>query len=300
MRNIATVVTSEPGMRKASMFFDDYPRFYDTSDTAATVGRLNLRYEAIFGDNRDLFDGARVLDIASHDGRWSLAALACGAKSVIGIEGKPDLADKAAANLAHYGYGPDRAQFVTGNVHEILATQGFEVDVVLCLGFLYHTMRYNELMHGIRKANPSHVIIDTQARRMVGNLPVVYLMNEGTDYEGNAIADESSRGSTVLTGRPNLAAVRTMLTSYGFAVERLSDWRGIFRDNPDMRGCGDYAKQRRMTIRCISTEHSKVFRTASRTLAGHDKAGLKAVAEGSEHSGSPLPVSVTAAGELVD
>ena len=57
------------------MFFDAYPRFYETSKTSASRGRLNLRYEAIFGENADVFRGARVLDIASHDGRWSLAAL---------------------------------------------------------------------------------------------------------------------------------------------------------------------------------------------------------------------------------
>jgi len=35
--------------------------------------------------NREVFAGARVLDIASHDGRWSLAALESGAAHVIGV-----------------------------------------------------------------------------------------------------------------------------------------------------------------------------------------------------------------------
>ena len=33
---------------------------------------MNERYEALFASNRDVFDGARVLDLASHDGRYSL------------------------------------------------------------------------------------------------------------------------------------------------------------------------------------------------------------------------------------
>ena len=33
------------------MFFDRYPRFYGTSRTAPSSGRLNLRYEAIFAEN---------------------------------------------------------------------------------------------------------------------------------------------------------------------------------------------------------------------------------------------------------
>ena len=69
--------------------FDEFPRFYETSETFAYPNRLNLRHEAIFGENKEVFEGQRVLDIASHDGRWSFAALKAGATSVVGIEGRP-------------------------------------------------------------------------------------------------------------------------------------------------------------------------------------------------------------------
>ena len=248
------VATSEPGSRTASMFFDDYPLFYGTSKTAASEGRLNLRYEAIFEQNRDLFAGARVLDIASHDGRWSLAALACGAESVIGIEARPELCEQAAESLATYGYGADRARFLNGDVHEVLATADLDVDVVLCLGFLYHTLRYNELMHGIRRANPRHLIIDTQAQLMHSPRPLVRLRDEKDNFQGNAVPDALSHGTSVLTGRPNLAAIDVLLGSYGFRTERLSDWPGILRDNPGVTGARDYARQLRTTVRCVNTE----------------------------------------------
>src|SRR3990170_6442773 len=68
--------TSAPGSRAVtSPFFDQFPRFYETSQTFAYPSRLNLRHEAIFGENQDIFEGRRVLDIASHDGRWSFASL---------------------------------------------------------------------------------------------------------------------------------------------------------------------------------------------------------------------------------
>src|SRR5205814_1234121 len=117
---------SEPGSRVASMFFDRYSRFYETSQTTPYRGRLNLRYEAIFAENRDVFDGATVLDIASHDGRFSLAALACGAKSVIGIEARPDLVEHATDTLAAYGWGPDRCSFLTGDVFDVFAKREFD------------------------------------------------------------------------------------------------------------------------------------------------------------------------------
>jgi hypothetical protein len=185
---------SAPGSRTVSWFFEQFPRFYRTSQTAATTERLNLRYEAIFGENRDIFAGASVLDLASHDGRWSLAALATGARSVTGIEARPELVKAATENLGAYGYGADHARFVTGDVHQVLNTQDFDADVVLCLGFLYHTLRYNELLSGIRRTNARYLIIDTFSPHMMGPVPNVKVITENADQQGSAAADTYNRG----------------------------------------------------------------------------------------------------------
>jgi 23S rRNA U2552 (ribose-2'-O)-methylase RlmE/FtsJ len=241
---------SVPGSRTSSMFFADYPRFYKTSQTSPYRGRLNLRYDAIFGENRDIFQGARVLDIASHDGRWSLAALACGARSVIGIEPRADLVKHASDNLAHYGYEPDRFSFITGDVFDVFQERELDVDVVLCLGFLYHTLRYGELLHGIRQTNPRHLIIDTVSQSMMSKGAIVNVRAEHVEREGNAVIDVYSGDDTTLIGLPNLRAITTMVGAYGFTVERLSDWGGLLRDNPQLKGVGDYAQQHRVTMRC--------------------------------------------------
>lgn len=254
-----------PGSRAASWFFEQFPRFYLTSSTAPTTARLNLRYEAIFGENRDIFAGASVLDLASHDGRWSLAALATGARSVTGIEARPELVKAATENLGEYGYGADRARFVTGDVHEVLNTRDFAADVVLCLGFLYHTLRYNELLHGIRRTDARYLIIDTFSPYMMGPVPNVNVMTEHDDGQGSAAADTYTHGPSVLVGLPNLAAIRTMLDAYGYRVERLSDWAGLLRDNPGADNCGDYANGKRITIRCVN---AKAASPATRRGAG--------------------------------
>jgi hypothetical protein len=241
---------SVPGSRSAPWFFETYPRFYQTSSTGLNGARLNLRYEAIFGENRDIFAGASVIDIASHDGRWSLAALATGARSVIGIEPRPELAEAAAETLAQYGYGSDRARFISGDAHEVLKTQTLEADVVLCLGFLYHTLRYNELLAGIRQTNARHVIIDTFSPHMMQPTPNVNVVTEYADEEGKAVADAYTHGAQVLVGRPNLAAIQTMLRAYDYEIERLSDWAGLIRDNT-ADDCVDYANQQRITARCV-------------------------------------------------
>ncbi len=248
----AAPADSAPGSRTASWFFEQFPRFYTTSSTGLTTARLNLRYEAIIGENRDLFEGASVLDLASHDGRWSLAALANGARSVTGVEARPELVKAATENLAEYGYGADRVSFVAGDVHEVLATQDLEADVVLCLGFLYHTLRYNELLDGVRRTGARYLIVDTFSPYMMGPVPNVNVTTEDADEEGKAAADAYTHGPSVLVGLPNLAAIRIMLGAYGYRVERLSDWAGLLRDNPGTDDCGDYANGKRITARCAA------------------------------------------------
>jgi predicted nicotinamide N-methyase len=236
-------------------FFDRFPRFYDTSETSSYPWRLNLRHEAIVGEHAGLLDGARVLDIASHDGRWSLAALEAGAASVVGIEARPELVENARANLAAYDFDGSRYEFVAGDVFDVLAREQPQVDVVLCLGFLYHTLRHNELFTRIRQTGARHVLLDTEVHRSPE--AVVRLADEHVTREGNAVADEFSYGDTVLTGRPTLTALELLARTQGFAVERLSDWDGLLRDNPEADHVRDYRIGRRATLLLSSASRSR-------------------------------------------
>jgi Methyltransferase domain len=269
---------SAAGRRPASWFFEQFPRFYLTSSTAASTTRLNLRYEAICGENRDIFAGASVLDLGSHDGRWSLAALATGARSAIGIEARPELVQAATENLGAYGYRADRVRFLTGDVHEVLSSRDINVDVVLCLGFLYHTLRYNELLDGIRRSGARYLIIDTFSPQMMRPMPNVNVLSEDGDEEGKAAADIYTHGRPVLVGRPNLAAIRTMLGAYGYRVERLSDWAGLLRDNPRTENCDDYAGGRRITVRCVDATAAPGPMSALMTAGSRATPDLEAAA----------------------
>ena len=103
------------------MFFDDHPEFLETSHTAATKGRLNLRHLAIIKENEDILRGRSVVDIASHDGRWSYAALEAGATRVIGIEGRQSLVENAKRTLAAKGVPESRYTMIKGDVHRRIA-----------------------------------------------------------------------------------------------------------------------------------------------------------------------------------
>ena len=242
---VATV-PSAPGERAASNFFDAYPRFYE-GESEAWVRRSNLRYQAIFGEFGEIFDGARVLDIGCHDGRWCLAALANGAKSAVGIEARPEFVEAARTKVADYGFGEDRARFVHGSVYEVLAESSDEFDVVLCLGYLYHTLRYNELFSRIRATNPTYVVIDSRAAAVDGERALIYPVLEGEEFQGNAVLEPYSYGDLTLTGRPNLKAMQLIMEAYGYELQRQSDWTGILRDNGSF-GAKDYAGGQRTTV----------------------------------------------------
>lgn len=234
------------------MFFDGFPRFYETSETAAYRGRLNLRYEAIFAENRDIFAGARVIDIASHDGRWSLAALKTGAAEVVGIEARDDLVAAARENLSRYAGDEGRYEFIAGDVFDVLSRQKLEADVVLCLGYLYHTLRYNELLSRIRDMNPRYLVIDTQVLPQVTRR-FVRLRLDRADRQRNAVVDAYSYDGRTLVGKPSVPALELILKTFGFEIERFSDWGSLLRDNPALSGIDAYGTGRRVTLRCVST-----------------------------------------------
>jgi hypothetical protein len=234
-----------PGSRVVERgFFDDHPRFLASGDGSALPWRLNLRYEAIFGEHRDAFAGARVLDLASHDGRWSLAALRTGAIHVTGIEADAELVAEARANLAEYDAAIDLR---AGDVFQVLATDPPQVDVVLCLGFFHHTLRFVELWKRMAQCSPRTVLIDTLVHQ--GSDEALIRIADEPVSPGDTVADEFSAGDTVVTGRPTVRALKVLARAYGYELAGFSDWSALLRDNPAADGVGDYRAGRRVTVR---------------------------------------------------
>ena len=212
----------EEGPATTPGFFADHPRFTETSTTAAGLERLSLRHRALIEPNRDILAGARVLDIASHDGRWSLAALEAGAAHVTGIEARPEVVDHAEKTFQLYGTDPGSYRFVTGDVFGVLARERFEVDVIQCFGFLYHTLRYPELFSLLRRLEPRHLLIDTRVANVEGKMIEVYINN--ATYKAHAAVDDYTEGLRTVCGSPSPEALRMMLRVYGFRVESEYDW----------------------------------------------------------------------------
>lgn len=234
------------------MFFDDYERFFETSRISPFKGRLNLRYEAMFAANSDVFEGARVLDLASHDGRWSFAALRTGAAHVTGVEARPDLVQNARDTFAHYGASPDSYRFIQSDVFDALYNEELDVDVVCCFGYLYHTYRHTEFFHLIRqKLDPEYIVIDSHVAPRLEQ-PFVKLRFDYPEKQGDAVLDAYAYGGRTLVGLPSVPAIKLMLEAYDFGVEQEYDWQSLLAANPDVEKVGDYADGWRVTLRCRS------------------------------------------------
>jgi SAM-dependent methyltransferase len=249
------------------VFADDYPRFIelseptpedqgrrDTSERQRT--RLNERYEALFATNRDVFDGARVLDLACHDGRYSFAALKTGAAHVTGVEVRQSLIDRAHEAFAFYDQDPETYRFVRGDIFEVLAREEFDVDVVLCFGFLYHTFRHTELMYRLNKLAPRHLIVDTLVTPDTER-PTLRMMREYDAADNRSAAQDPFALGKVLVLRPSLPALRLMLDSYGFEIESQYDWEGKLAGRPHLLGVRGYARGKRVSLRCRSRKAAK-------------------------------------------
>lgn len=253
------------------MFFDDHPEFLDTSSTANSKARLNLRHLGVIEENRSVLSGARVLDIASHDGRWSFAALEAGAAHVTGIEGRESLVANANRTFSDKGIDSSRFTFIRGDAHDTLTDGVGSFDVVMCLGFLYHTLRYPELFAGIRATGARYIIIDTAVyvgrvpflrwvpilRKMsvVGNVPLVRLISNKNAKESAAVEDRFSYGGHSVVGYPTVSAVGELLNSYGYDLVGQTDWKEIIRRHPEDRArVRQYEDGTRVTLLAASRE----------------------------------------------
>ena len=204
-------------------FFDSYPRFYSTSQTAATPNRLNKRYEALVNSNRAIIKGKSVLDIASHDGRWSLAAHNTGALQVLGVEAREHLVKSAQANMRAYQVPEDQVHFALGDVFKVLdQLEPDRFQTIFCFGFFYHTMHHMLLLSKIARLKPKHLILDTAID--VDPDSIVEVHEESVATESAGAVPDPGDPTRIVVGVPTKSALELMLSSSGFTGLAYYDW----------------------------------------------------------------------------
>lgn len=225
-------------------FLGTNPKYSDSD-----VRRMNLRHRFVIEPYVERIKGARVLDLASHDGRWPYAFAKAGAKQVVGIEGRAEL-------VAQFATYPDktlrrRVQLHVGDIFEglrALAAKGEKFDVVGVLGIYYHIMDHYGLLCLIHRLSPRLIIVDSEF--MTAPWPHIALVFEDTSKDLNSTAYVAGQ-TKVPVGIPSCAALERMASSLGYATE----WQDWGRLPAGERGAvGDYFRsgpKRRFTCALV-------------------------------------------------
>jgi len=231
-------------MKHSEGFFEKYQEFFKTSKTIPSHSRLNSRYSALIKNNIEIIKQSVILDIASHDGRWSFAAIKNGAKNVLGIEGRSELVQSSNSNMKKYGIPEDKYDFVTGDIfNEIKKIKQNTIDVVFCFGYLYHTINHMLLFEEIKRLNPNYLILDTAISD--SEYCVIEVREEDSTDPRNAIKDTASHNNKVVIGLPSKKALELMLTNLGFDFQYYNWHDGIIQNWEDIE---DYKNHRRVSL----------------------------------------------------
>jgi hypothetical protein len=223
-------------------FFDRHARFRATSSTDTQGERLEYRHRLLIEQNRPLLAGKRVLELASHDGRWTCAALEQGAVHVTGIEGKPHLIDHACTTLSEYGYSADRYRFIAGDcLTELGKLPRGSFDTVTCFGFLYHTIHHYQLLQAITALEPTALLIDSKF--VLDELAAMVLGWDDSSREGAAL--QESEQTRTLVGIPTPRGLAVMLEALGWRCRFLPN---LLPSTPAWAGLGDYRAGRRHLV----------------------------------------------------
>lgn len=77
---------------------------FTLTGVACNINRLNYRYSITLQPIKNLLKNAVVLDMGSHNGRWTYVALNLGAKYVIGLEQDKSILQTAFENIYAKGF----------------------------------------------------------------------------------------------------------------------------------------------------------------------------------------------------
>ncbi|VAV99023.1 hypothetical protein MNBD_ALPHA07-781 [hydrothermal vent metagenome] len=210
------------------------------AEDKTSLARLNNRHRLLIDPFMPQIKGARVLDLACHDGRWSYALAAAGADQVLGIEGRQDLIN----SFANF---PDTAikSRVTLRCDDIfialedLAARDETFNVVTVFGIFYHIMDHYRLLNLIHRLRPKIILIDSEFIMVENGL--IQVLTEKTDNPLNAVAVHKNQ-THIAVGIPTHRATELMAETLDYEVTWLQSGL-ILGENRD--GMHDYFRNGR-------------------------------------------------------
>jgi SAM-dependent methyltransferase len=180
------------------------------------ISRMNWRYHHIIDPIKDELDGATVLDLGSHDGRWPYALAAAGA-TVTGIEGRGDL----VAQFSRYpvAEAKSRVTLMEGDfVAEMdrLLAEGERFDVVTCLGVFYHTIQHYRILMQMVAFQPKVIVVDSLFH--LSEKAMISVRKDNTHRKGASIAQQEGQ-AWVPVGWISRPGLELMVETLGYTVE---------------------------------------------------------------------------------
>ncbi len=212
-------------------FFDQHPDFYGTGNAGPVAPesikrRLNARHDVMIAANSSAFAGRTVIDLGSHDGRWTFAALEAGASHATGIEPRPELVQAAQEHFAAREIPPAKYSFVVGDALSTLGEKSPQADVVLVLGVFYHFSYHVELLKQLRATGAQTIIIDTLVspdgppNRFENSIGFIA---EAVDDVSNASNEIYPGAGVSIVGFPSRRAMAFLFNAFGYDLKEI-DW----------------------------------------------------------------------------
>lgn len=123
---------------------------------------LNGRVDTLLARHGDVIQDCRVLDLASHMGTLSYAALQLGARHVHGVDTEDAMVRKGEDLFNRMKVSPDAYRFEVKDVFEFLeACEPDRFDTVLCFGLLYYVMEPLRLLKLMARVARQCILLDT-------------------------------------------------------------------------------------------------------------------------------------------
>lgn len=190
-------------------FFDflaDHPKY---KDDQYSIDRLNTRHKFIIEPYVQEIKGARVLDLAAHDGRWSYALASAGAKFVHGVEGRQSLIDQFKNYPNDDARG--RVKLERNDIFDAvrrMVKKRRRFDVIAVYGIFYHITEHYHLLLQLKKLRPRLIIIDSLFTSQ--KTSIIHFSEERSEKDLNSIQRDPGQDVTMIgtPSRPwmNLAA----------------------------------------------------------------------------------------------
>lgn len=254
-----------------SGFFDKHPRFYGTGNAGPVAPesikrRLNARHDVLIESNRDRLVGRTTVDVGSHDGRWSFAALEAGATHASGIEPRQELVDAANGHFQASGVPSSKYSFIVGDALATLTERAIKVDVVLLFGVFYHFSYHVELLRQLRATDAETIIVDTLVSpegpqgRFANSISFI---TEPVDDVSNASNEIYPGAGQSIVGFPSRAAMSFLFNAFGYEL-RETDW-APYVEKWGLDGLQDYKDRSRGTFVATRLDDAAAKRALAET-----------------------------------